>query len=134
MPSANDGWSRTIPDLKRVNRNLPIADVARRLGLRFGHRGMIHCWHPDRHQHGDRTPSVGIRATTNKAKCFGCSNNPPPMSVVDLVMDVWGMDVRAAATWLEDNFEVPRIGKGKHLKSSDPVRAYMVGHEQPIEL
>jgi hypothetical protein len=118
--------------LKWINRQLPIADVALRLGLRFGQGGMIHCWHPERHQNDDRTPSVSIMASTNRIKCFGC--NSKLMSVVDLVMDVHAVDVRAAAEWLATNFNVPRIRKGKHLQAATPARSFMVGHEQPIEL
>ena len=45
-----------IPDLRWVNRHLAIEEVARKLNLRFGEQRMLHCWRPERHQHGDRTP------------------------------------------------------------------------------
>src|SRR3974377_1986600 len=81
-----------IPDLKWINRSLPIADVARRLGVRFGQPGMVHCWHPDKHEHGDRTPSRSIRPKNNTTKCFGCGTKP--LSVADLVMDVLGLSLK----------------------------------------
>jgi hypothetical protein len=121
-----------IPDLKWINRALPIADVARKLEFRFGERGMIHCWHPERHQHGDRTPSVSIRQKNNTIHCFGCGTKP--MSVVDLVVDARRLTVADAARWLEQNFEVRRIKPRKHLAAAGARHPYMVGMEQPVEL
>src|ERR1019366_10337032 len=46
--------SSSDPDLKWVNRHLPIRDICSALGLGFGAGGMIHCWHPERHKAGDR--------------------------------------------------------------------------------
>src|ERR1035438_4002448 len=61
-----------IPDMRFINRQVPIVDVARKLDLLLEGSSMIHCWHPEHHQHGDRTASVGIRASNNTVKCFGC--------------------------------------------------------------
>ena len=52
-----------IPDMRFINRSVPIAEIAAALDLRSGQSGNLHCWHPERHQHGDRTASVGIRQT-----------------------------------------------------------------------
>lgn len=121
----------SIPDLGWINRSLPIADVAKALGLRV-EGNMIQCWHPERHQHGDRTPSVGIRKTTNRAKCFGCDTRP--IGVVDLVVDVLRIDLKEAIRWIEEHFEVKRIPKGKHLESRSKEHPYRVGYERPVEL
>jgi hypothetical protein len=121
-----------IPDLRWVNRRVPIADVAKALGLRFGQGGMIHCWHPEKHKNGDRTPSVGIQKAVNRVKCFGCGTRP--MSVVDLVIDVCATEVAGAASWLEQNFEIRSMPKRRHLEPNQPLRWCQVGHEQPIEL
>jgi hypothetical protein len=103
-----------IPDMRFINRELSIAEVARRLDLRFDGNSKIHCWHPDRHQHGDRTASVGIRTTNNTVKCFGCDSKP--MGPIDLVMDVLGTDSPAgAAIWIADRFEVPTIPARRHV-------------------
>jgi len=123
---------RGIPDLRWINCHLPIADVANALGLRPGQGGMIHCWHPEKHQNGDQTPSVGVRKSMNRAKCFGCDS--PTMSVVDLVCDVRGVRVAEAARWIAEHFDVPQIPKRRHLEPNQPPRWYDVGHEQPIEL
>ena len=94
---------------------------------------MIHCWHAERHKNGDRTASVGIWKSTNKVKCFACAT--PPMGVIDLVMDVLSVDLRAAIRWLAEHFTIKKyIAKGKHLAPRNPEHPYQVGHEQPIEL
>lgn len=122
----------TIPDFKWVNRHLPMRDVCVALGLRVDPAGMIHCWHPERHKAGDRTPSVSIRKSTNRLRCFGCGSKT--LSVVDVVMDALGTDVAGAARWLKQHFNVKHIAKGRHLKDSHTIRPYRVGFEQPIEL
>jgi len=48
-----------VPDLKYINRNVPIIDVARALGLDVG-ASNIRCWRPELHQNGDRTPRLGF--------------------------------------------------------------------------
>lgn len=130
--AAGEPCVRGIPDLHWINRSLPITDVAKALELRFGQGGMIHCWHPEKHQNGDQTPSVGIRKATNRVKCFGCGS--PMMSVVDLVCDVQGVDVAGAARWIDGHFDVPQIAKRRHLEPNRPRRWCDVGREQPIEL
>lgn len=121
-----------IPDLAWINRRLPIADVAKALELCFGQGGMIHCWHPERHQNGDRTASVGIHKVTNRVKCFGCDT--PLIGVVDLVMEVLATDLKGAIRWLEDHFQLHHKPKGKHLESRGEERPYQIGYEGPIEL
>lgn len=74
----------TIPDMRFINRKVPIAEVARALSLRLDGTGKIHCWHPDKHKNGDRTASVGIRISNNTVKCFGCGSRP--ICPIDLVM------------------------------------------------
>ena len=117
-----------IPDLQWINREVPIAEVARHLDLSFDGSTKIHCWHPERHQHGDRTASVGIKRKGNRVKCFGCASKP--LGPVDLVIDVLGLNSPAdAALWIAERFCVHHIPKGKHLKQSarPPVRAGFEG-------
>ena len=97
-----------IPDLRFINRKLPIIDVARALNLRIGTNGHIHCWHPERHQKGDRTAFVGIRKTNNTVKCFGCDVGP--LGPADLVMDVLALENPGdAARWIAERFQVPEL-------------------------
>jgi hypothetical protein len=121
-----------IPDLSYINRKIPVADVARALGLRFGDNGNIHCWRPELHQNGDRTASVGIRKTNNTVKCFGCSAGP--MGPVDLVMTVLLLrNPGEAARWIAGHFEVPDLPPGRHMVQ--PRRhIFRVGFEDDIGL
>jgi hypothetical protein len=123
--------SRGIPDMRFINRELPIANVARALDLRLDGANKIHCWHPDRHQHGDRTASVGIRHSNNTVKCFGCDSRP--MGPINLVMDVLGIASADAALWIAGRFDVPRIPARKRLIGSD-LRRDRVGHERGLGL
>lgn len=85
-----------LPSMKWLREQVPIADLVRILGLQ--RRGKyLHCWHPGRHSHGDRTPSVGIDVRRNKVHCFVCGFDYSP---IDLVMDVRQISARAAAEWL----------------------------------
>jgi len=111
----------TIPDMRHINRNVPIVEVARVLNLRLDGANKIHCWHPDRHKHGDRTASVGIRTTNNTVKCFGCDSKP--MGPIDFVMDVRGVVAADAALWIAAQFDVPTIPAGKRLAEPDRWRS-----------
>jgi hypothetical protein len=119
--------------MRFINRELPIADVARALDLRLDAAvGKAHCWHPERHQHGDRTASVGIRASTNTVKCFGCYSTT--MGPIDLVMDVLGMPSPAdAALWIAERFTVPSIPARKRL-IGEALRRERVGLERGLGL
>src|ERR1039458_687926 len=103
-----------IPDMKYINRSVPIADIGRALDLRFASATMVHCWHPDRHQHNDRTASDSILTHSNKIKCFVC--NLRPNGPLDFVMDVLNLSSPAdAALWIAARFPVPLIPARKHL-------------------
>jgi hypothetical protein len=121
-----------IPDMRFINRRLPIVAVARALNLLVDGAGKIHCWHPDRHQHGDRTASVGIRTSNNTVKCFGCSVGP--IGPIDLVMDVLALQNAAdAGLWIAERFPVPTIPARKRLTSESRLRS-PVGYERGLGL
>jgi hypothetical protein len=116
--------------MRFINREVPVAEVARALDLRLDGARKIHCWHPDRHKNGDRTASVGIRASNNTVKCFGCDSRP--MGPVDLVMEVHGMASPAdAALWIAERFTVPSIPARKRLTETDR-RRDRVGYERGL--
>jgi hypothetical protein len=117
--------------MRYINRQVPIAEVARILELRLDGVGKLHCWHPDRHKNGDRTASVGIRSSNNTVKCFGCDSKP--MGPIDFVMDVVGLAAADAALWIAERFDVPRIPAGKRLAEVDRYRG-RIGHERGLEL
>jgi hypothetical protein len=117
--------------MRFINREVPIADVARALDLRLDGAGKIHCWYPERHQHGDRTASVGVRKTNNTVKCFGCDSRP--IGPIDLVMDVLGVPAADAALWIAGRFTVPSIPARKRLTEADGPRC-RVGYERGLGL
>lgn len=101
-----------VPDLREAKR-IPIDVVAERLGIER-HRNMLRCWRPENHQHGDRTPSVGLQRRANRVKCFVCDGRR--LSAIDLVQSVLGCNTFDAILWLDHEFgPLPRIPKGKHL-------------------
>jgi hypothetical protein len=110
-----------IPDMRFINREVPIGKLAQALELRLDGAGKIHCWHPARHKNGDRTASVGIRASNNTVKCFGCDSKP--LGPIDLVMAVLELSAADAALWIAARFEVPKIPTGKRLVEADRCRS-----------
>jgi hypothetical protein len=81
---------------------------------------MIRCWHRENHQHGDRTPSVGIDRKRNRVRCFVC--DPREYSSIDLVQKILGYDVRHAVSWIAARFSMPTIPKGRHVQKLDEFR------------
>jgi hypothetical protein len=100
--------ARGIPDIEHIKRHVPIVDVARALDIRVvGHTA--HCWRPESHEHGDRTPSVWFSRKSNKGKCIVCDRWM--WSNIDLVQFVLGCSTAAAVNWIASHFNVPRIAK-----------------------
>jgi hypothetical protein len=118
-----------LPDLQFINRYVPIDDVARSLDLKFGSPRTIHCWRPDRHQHQDRTASVGIQKISNKVKCFVCDE--VSLGPVDLVMSVFGVGAREAGNWIAQRFAVKTLPK---RKAKDHLERDRYGFESDLGL
>jgi hypothetical protein len=75
---------------------------------------MAHCWRPEKHEHGDRTASVGLDRRRNIAKCFVCDVSP--LSTIDLVMSVRGVGFASALQWITVRYEVPTLARGEHIQ------------------
>jgi hypothetical protein len=101
------------PDIRYIKTRVPIREVARELGL---HLSETHarCWRPERHEDGDRTPSVGLHRRKNIARCFVC--DPHALSNVDLVMSVLGLETGLAVRWIADRFDVSTVKAGAHVR------------------
>jgi hypothetical protein len=118
-----------VPDIRFINREIRIDDVARSLDLQFGSNGNIHCWRPQLHQHGDRTASVGVWKSSNKLKCFGCGIGP--LGPLDLVMAVLDVSGGQAARWIADRFQTPDLPPGRRLALEER-RIFKFGSESDI--
>jgi hypothetical protein len=119
-----------ISDLAYIRDQIPIAEVALKLGLTV--RGkMIRCWHPDNHAHGDRTPSVGIWEKRNRVRCFG-GCKPQMLSTIDLVMDFRSATFKEAINWITDKFEVPICSRIQTRTRFSPLERRN-GEDWPLE-
>lgn len=107
--------SSKLLDLQHIRRCVPIFEIAEALDLRVS-GNMAHCWRPENHQHGDRTPSVGLHKRRNFARCFVC--DALTLSPIDLVMSVRGWDFKGALAWIASRYDIPAMPKGKHIEHS----------------
>ena len=82
--------------------NIPIKEVAERLGLKLKKRGkdfVINClWHEDKH------PSMVVGGKYNRVHCFSCDKD---YGVLDLVMRAYDMDFKGACEWLVNEAFLP---------------------------
>lgn len=122
MATGTRTTGRDVPDLEAA-KQLPIMEVAHRLGLDID-SNMIRCWRPQAHQHGDRTRSVGHNRKSNRVRCFVCDARQ--LSTIDLVMSVRGVEICQAFQWLDLEFGLPRLPKGRHIVDKT-IRPYRVG-------
>jgi hypothetical protein len=94
-----------VPDAKWIRKEIPIADVARAIGLQ-GDGRVFDCFRE--HPRGKRQHSLRVHAISNTARCFTCDTRN--LSNIDLVMKVHGYDVGTAIRWLSKTFkDVPFI-------------------------
>lgn len=87
-------------DIQKL-RDLPIEEVAQRLGM-----------HPERHKclcpfHDDHHASLTFSARRNTCRCYVCMNKP--LGTIDLVMKAMNTDFLDACRWLAStaNFYIP---------------------------
>jgi hypothetical protein len=90
-----------------------VREIAVELGLDVLGKG-AHCWRPENHKNGDRTPSVSFDTRRNIGRCFVCDARS--WSGIDLVRKVRRVTLRQAAEWIAARFRVPQIPRRKHVK------------------
>lgn len=97
-----------------IRREIPIADVAKELGIRVAGR-TAHCWRVGAHQNGDRSPSLSF--SRNRAKCHVCDVDS--MSTIDLVIKYQELEpstaLSQATDWICAHWTVPTIAKNAKL-------------------
>jgi len=88
----------TPEEIQKLKSELSITVVAQRLGLNVS-QGRFRCFFPERHAHGDRTPSVSINENKGYFRCFVCSDVKG--DVISLVRLALGMKFIEAVNWLK---------------------------------
>jgi hypothetical protein len=94
----NIHYSRALPDFKWINAQIPILEVAQKLGLVVRGKKMI-------------CPDCGKRRLTfttihNGWKCWSCEPGGKMRSVIDLVMAHRNCPAYEAAKWITENWRV----------------------------
>ncbi len=110
-----DRNSETIEALKAAH---PILDVARELGLDVRYN-RFRCPAPERHAHGDRTPSVTIWPERGTFKCWVCPDVKG--DVIDLVRRMRGCGFLPAVEFLRARggaVAAPHAARGSHTPRS----------------
>lgn len=92
-------------DLDAIKARTDCRTVADEYGVdiknRQGDWWRARCWHSDRHNNGDRTPSMTVGA--GGFKCHGCGASG---SVLDMVMSFEGLDLQEAAAILAEQYGI----------------------------
>ncbi|MDO4497997.1 MAG: CHC2 zinc finger domain-containing protein [Bacteroidales bacterium] len=78
-------------------RNLPIEEIAKRLGLQVNHHQTLCPFHSDKH------PSLSFDTKRNIFKCWSCGEHGDN---IDLVMKYLKKDFKAACKWLADESNI----------------------------
>lgn len=87
-----------VPDAQYIRRELPVSEVAVKLGLDVRGR-WVRC--PQ-----DRAHWARIWLRKNTVKCFSCRCRP--MTTIDLAVHVLQADVNQAIQWIAARFDVPK--------------------------
>lgn len=87
--------------IEQLKARISIRAVAELLGLQPVH-GKIRCIHPNRHSHGDRTPSVSLSEEKGLFRCWVCPDVKG--DVIELVSQVRNCGFLDAVHWLEDQY------------------------------
>lgn len=105
--------ARAPLDFARI-RDIPIASVAADLGFKLNARGGGLCHLPG---HDDRKPSFALRLRSNSFQCFACRRHG---SVIDLVMEMEGLDLIPACRWLSERYLGERLAVGSPARRAPP--------------
>jgi len=109
-------YGDALPDFKYINQ-IPIVELARKIGMEFGDSGNMVCWHAERHK--DREPAfLTVLTKLNRIRCHACGS--ASMSVIDMLVDIGNFDSQlTAAQCFASELNAPKIPKGSHLKNPD---------------
>ena len=99
----------TDEELKQFKASLSITAVAQALGIEVV-RGKFRCFCPQRHVHGDRTPSVSISEERGMFRCWVCDDIRG--DVISLVQQYRGCSFLEALDWLKETYSFLVPGNG----------------------
>jgi len=99
MDGSNDvRYGKAMPDMKYVNREIPVLEVARQLRLAVGGR-KITC--PE-----CKKKRLTFSVKYNRWRCWHCDPTGKRKSVIDLVMFILNVDAFNAAAWIAERWHV----------------------------
>lgn len=107
----------TNEELKQFKASISITAVAQSLGVDVV-RGKCRCFFPQRHSHGDRTPSVSVSEERGTFRCWVCDDvRGDVISLVQLIKDC---SFTEALDWLMEQypFLVPNGAKRPAVQNS----------------
>lgn len=108
----------TDDELKQFKASLSITSVAKALGIEVT-RGKFRCFCPQRHVHGDRTPSVSISEERGLFRCWVCDDIRG--DVFNLVQEFRSCSFVEALNWLKETYPFLVPG-GKRPQHDVPVK------------
>jgi len=97
--------------IEAFKQSLSITAVAEQLGL-APMKGKVRCLYPNRHSHGDRTPSVSLSETRGLFKCWVCQDVRGDS--IELVCQVRNCNFPDAIQWLRDTFPQANAALTQH--------------------
>jgi len=90
-------------DIEAIKQKSPIVDVARELGFEVKNN-RTRCFFPQKHQHGDRTPSLSFNTRKNTFRCWVCKDVHG--DVVDFVRMARGWKIRKSLEQLANRSSI----------------------------
>lgn len=118
----------TDDELKQFKASLSITSVAQALGIEVV-RGKFRCFCPQRHVHGDRTPSVSISEERGLFRCWVCDDIRG--DVFNLVQEYRSCSFLDALNWLRETYPFLVPG-GKRNLPQDSISRQPSMELQPV--
>jgi len=110
----------TSIDLDRLKQVIPILDLAKFLGLEVKGK-QVRCYNSKAHKNNDQHFSLGLNVNQNRYKCFACNEQG---SIIDLYMNVKGIDFNQAIKELSEMTGLTYIAQKTQYKAQEGVQNY----------
>ena len=120
----------TNEELKQFKSAISITAVAQSLGVEVSH-GKCRCFFPQRHTHGDRTPSVSISEERGCFRCWVCDDVRG--DVISLVQIIKDCGFTEALNWLMEQYPFLVPPSARNVVSSGANRSHVQGSSPASE-